>query len=289
MLALFTEYVDFIDQSSKKRKRESELCPRVGVPQDQGQASNSEDYSNRRTSANILCSEFADGKNPVLEDAHSRNLGVRLPTDRWIGCTRLRTLQALLKTIDERGFERSNQQLQFHAAFIAACARVIYREEYAVSFSSINKHNHWPNDSKEVLISTPRRFGKTFSVAIFCASISLCSQQEVVIFSPARRASRAILIRVYEFICLLGYAELVVEYNQEVLRLRNLEGGYSKIRSFPSKKAVRSHAPTPRTRTLCPGRAHAHARTRTHTHARYAPTGRRLRAARRRPSCTGGE
>ena len=59
---------------------------------------------------------------------------------------------------------RSAHQLQFHAAFTAACARVIYSGgEYSVHFASINEHNGWAHDSKEVLISTPRRFGKTFS------------------------------------------------------------------------------------------------------------------------------
>lgn len=40
-------------------------------------------------------------------------LGVRLPNDRWAGCTNLRTLRALLTMIDDRGFERSPHQIKF--------------------------------------------------------------------------------------------------------------------------------------------------------------------------------
>ena len=40
-------------------------------------------------------------------------LGVRLPNDKWAGCTNLRTLRALLSIIDDRGFERSAHQMKF--------------------------------------------------------------------------------------------------------------------------------------------------------------------------------
>ena len=43
-----------------------------------------------------------------------------------------------------------------------------------------------------------RRFGKTFSIAIFTAAVALSTGCEVVIFSPARRASRKLLERVVE-------------------------------------------------------------------------------------------
>ena len=33
-------------------------------------------------------------------------LGVKLPEDKWEGCTNLRTLRTLLSMIDDRGFER---------------------------------------------------------------------------------------------------------------------------------------------------------------------------------------
>ena len=72
----------------------------------------------------------------------------------------------------------------------------------------------WERCNSEVLISTPRRFGKTFSIAIFCACLALAVGLEIVVFSPARRASRKLLERIVEFIILAGGKDKIVEYNQ---------------------------------------------------------------------------
>lgn len=78
------------------------------------------------------------------------------------GCRRLHTLRSLLSVIDARGFERSDHQLQFHAAFERCVARVLYRSEWATQKTAIMSNNNWVKCSSEVMVSTPRRFGKTF-------------------------------------------------------------------------------------------------------------------------------
>ena len=75
----------------------------------------------------------------------------------------LERLQGLLADIDRRGYARSAHQLQFHDAFIRACGRVIYRQEWGTSRPVIMQKNKWAKSPSEILISTPRRFGKTFS------------------------------------------------------------------------------------------------------------------------------
>ena len=45
------------------------------------------------------------------------------------GDINMRTIQELLKMIDQRGFERSPHQLAFHNAFLRATARIIYRDD----------------------------------------------------------------------------------------------------------------------------------------------------------------
>ena len=106
-------------------------------------------------------------------------LGVRLPGDQFQGDTNMRTLQKLLTRVDQRGFERSSQQLearsaprrsarashtrvlraQFHEAFLKAAARVIYRGDWETEKPAIMRRNGWETSNSEVLISTPRRFG----------------------------------------------------------------------------------------------------------------------------------
>ena len=76
------------------------------------------------------------------------------------------------------------------------------------------------------------------SIAIFCACLALALGLEIVVFSPARRASRKLLERIVEFIVLAGGKDKIVEYNQEACRLHAFDGKKSLIRSFPSKVGV---------------------------------------------------
>lgn len=75
-------------------------------------------------------------------------------------------------------------------------------------------------------------------IAIFCACLALSFGLEIVVFSPARRASRKLLERIVEFVRLAGGESKIVEYNQEACRLHSFDGKKSLIRSFPSKVGV---------------------------------------------------
>ena len=105
-----------------------------------------------------------------------------MPGDEFQGDVNYRTLQALLTRVDQRGYERyrlrfktpdpclralaclsrSAHQLEFHEAFLRATARVIYRGEWESSKPMIMRKHGWDAVHSEVMISTPRRFGKTF-------------------------------------------------------------------------------------------------------------------------------
>ena len=112
-------------------------------------------------------------------------LGVWMPGDKYTGDINMRTLQKLLARVDARGFERSAQQLevcanranarmrrshfgsapsQFHQAFMKAAARVIYKGDWETDRPMIMEKYGWERCNSEVLISTPRRFGKTYSI-----------------------------------------------------------------------------------------------------------------------------
>ena len=176
-------------------------------------------------------------------DKDENVVGRSLPTDVYAGDATLRALQTLLSRIDANGYERSAHQVLFHDAFTRCCSRILYREEWPVFSPQIMQHNKWERCGSEMLISTPRRFGKTFSIAMYVACIALATKCEVVVFSPARRASRKLLERCVEFVRLLGASDRIVEYNQEACRLDNFASSTSLIRSFPSKVGVRSRRP----------------------------------------------
>ena len=152
-----------------------------------------------------------DGKEEINADATQDEvdgLGVWLAGDEFQGDVNYRTLQKLLTRVDQRGFERSAQQLearprlwlrlapgawrlphplpfsnpdacaaraQFHVAFMKAAARVIYRGSWETERPAIMKRYGWETSNSEVLISTPRRFGKTFSCALLPLLLATCS------------------------------------------------------------------------------------------------------------------
>jgi hypothetical protein len=57
----------------------------------------------------------------------------------------------------------SEQQVSFHDSYIRACARVLYKADWTTAAPDIMRRNDWEACPSEILISTPRRFGKTFS------------------------------------------------------------------------------------------------------------------------------
>jgi hypothetical protein len=108
---------------------------------------------------------FAD--NPLVVPTRANNAdddlalnAQMLPTDLFQGDLVLRRLNILLERIDERGYLRSRQQVRFHDAFIRATSRVIYKEDWDSSRPRIVQRNGWEKTPSEILISTPRRFGK---------------------------------------------------------------------------------------------------------------------------------
>jgi hypothetical protein len=92
------------------------------------------------------------------------------------------------------------------------------------------------------MIVTPRRFGKTFSVAQYVAAFSAAVHgKEVAIFSTGRRASKKMLDLVFRFLKpLIDGNKTVVTRNVEEILLRDNETGLNnKICSYPAKVQVR--------------------------------------------------
>jgi hypothetical protein len=157
----------------------------------------------------------------------TESYGVRRPSDAYEGDVALRDLRAILARFDALGYERcalpstrevsgphasgrarrSEQQKQFHEAYTRACARVLYKDDWKTAAPAIMEDNGWARCPSEIMISTPRRFGKTvrallykprarsptqrtwwqFSVAMFCAAMALSNSAEICVFSETAR------------------------------------------------------------------------------------------------------
>lgn len=107
------------------------------------------------------------------------------------GFKRMMRCRQALEAIDRRGWLRSFHQRMFHDNFIRACARIFWKREphgvFAKDHQRILEVNGWDHLSQEVLVSTPRRFGKTISVSMFAAAMLYsCPNLEMSIYSTCK-------------------------------------------------------------------------------------------------------
>ena len=118
------------------------------------------------------------------------------------GDGKLKLFTKFLEAIDKRYMKRSMGQREFHQAFTVACLPHIIGED------EFERHRAYYLDKfdldefkSEVLVTTPRRFGKTTAVSMFVAALLCCCERMwISIFSTGKRASKALLQQVKEII-----------------------------------------------------------------------------------------
>jgi hypothetical protein len=157
-----------------------------------------------------------------------------------------------LGKLDKLGWNRSYHQRLFHDDFLKACTRSFWKLEppgqFARDHQKVLRVNSWDHIAQEILISTPRRFGKTISVSMFCAAMLLaCPGVEISIYSTCKRISQKILRNVQKFALMIAdsdWGTLNFNVKRENMEEINLQGplGNTDIRiinSYPSKVASR--------------------------------------------------
>lgn len=113
------------------------------------------------------------------------------------GFKRMEKCRRGLEALDRRGWQRSFHQRMFHDNFIRSCARIFWKREphgaFAKDHQKILEANGWDHLSQEVLVSTPRRFGKTISVSMFAAAMLYsCPNLEMSIYSTCKVTHRLV-------------------------------------------------------------------------------------------------
>jgi hypothetical protein len=156
----------------------------------------------------------------------------------------------------------------FHDNFIRACARIFWKREphgvFAKDHQRILEVNGWDHLSQEVLVSTPRRFGKTISVSMFAAAMLYsCPNLEMSIYSTCKvlptpfyfflvgpadsdgngqRISQKLLRNIQKFLELIymeldcpRMREIRVNMEEIVLQGTECEQDVRMVNSYPSK------------------------------------------------------
>lgn len=104
-----------------------------------------------------------------------------------------------------KDWTRSSDQKLFHQHFLTACLPHIYGKDWAANGARVMASLGLDKIDYEVLIQTPRRFGKTIAVAMFVAVLALdVPGIKQSIFSTGSRASKAMVDRVLQF---CGYVD----------------------------------------------------------------------------------
>jgi len=164
---------------------------------------------------------------------------------------RMRECRNALALLDTTGWNCSFHQRQFHEDFLKACTRTFWKMEPPGSFArchqQVLQENSWEHLAQEVLISTPRRFGKTISVSMFAAAM-LCSAPavELSIYSTCKRISQKLLRGVVKFFYEICAQDLgkhnfrIRRQNMEEIVLVGPEGERDVriVNSYPSKVRV---------------------------------------------------
>lgn len=156
------------------------------------------------------------------------------------GDIKIKALLDALSKIDKT-YNRSPGQRTFHKAFIAATLKKIYGSDISQNISRLLKEFDLTEIRSDIIITTPRRFGKTWAVAQFVAAYIVTQPDaEVNIYSTGRRASRKLLVLVAKFVELLVGTGVIKVFNQETLEISGTGASYSKCNSYPSKAQVRN-------------------------------------------------
>jgi hypothetical protein len=122
--------------------------------------------------------------------------------------------EMLLWYLDHMGYKRSNAQKELHwKYFVAALAQIYGVDLFQRNEVEILERWNVTSVQYEVFCVAPRRFGKTFSVAMFLAAmlvvcISLLLPFVESVFSPGARQSAALKRGTLQMLkCLPGFAE----------------------------------------------------------------------------------
>ena len=129
-----------------------------------------------------------------------------------------------------------------------ACTRIFWKTEAPGRFSRDHREillkNGWDHLSQEVLISTPRRFGKTISVSMFAAAMLFSAPRiEISIYSTCKRISQKLLRNVQKFFMEIidqdynKFGFKVIRQNMEEIVLQGPDGvnDVRIVNSYPSK------------------------------------------------------
>lgn len=150
-------------------------------------------------------------------------------------------LQRIRHALNSMPVERHEDQKRFHEEFLRAVAPGLYGHMFESEYPRILKQNGWKGVRPQAMIITPRRWGKTYCVAMFVAAYLMSVPNAVqCIFSTSARISQMILELIYRFyISFPGAQAKIKKYTSETLWIEgDHPGDIRKLYSYPSNEKI---------------------------------------------------
>ena len=162
-----------------------------------------------------------------------------------VGDQRVKSIHRSLDSFT--GFPRSAGQRRFHDAFIRASLPHIYGN---VDFERHRDRIMLANDMTTVdyncIVCTPRRFGKTTAVSMYCATLlATCPDMWISVFSTGQRASSSLLEQTAKFFRMLpnegdvrgGNDNILKKNTEELFTKGSVPSDMRRMYSYPSTVA----------------------------------------------------
>lgn len=151
-------------------------------------------------------------------------------------------LELFRRLLDEFNWERQANQVDFHEMMIKTALPCIFKDEWNTDYDRILRIFDLYQHVAETFIVCPRRFGKTVSVAMFCADYMYCiPEASIAIFSTAQRTSGKMMLAIYQFMRELPYFRdaIFTVKNSETITII-LHGVERTMWCYPGTVAVRA-------------------------------------------------
>ena len=149
-------------------------------------------------------------------------------------------LENLRAQLDAFGYRRSEVQKQTHEYIIVSSARKIFEKEWATQFGSIMKSLNIHSIKVGVIMICPRRFGKTWAIAMFCAAyLRWVPNCEIAVFATGIRMSTKLQMAALQFLLKIkGIENFITKKTNETLELTFGPGDKRIMCSYPSSSKV---------------------------------------------------
>jgi hypothetical protein len=161
----------------------------------------------------------------------------KLDTTELTGDERLDMFRELL---DMFNWEREDNQIEFHEIMLRTVLPKIFTKEWDTDYERIMRMFKMEKHTAETFIICPRRYGKTVSVAMFCAAyLYMVPNASIAIFSTSKRTSGKMMTAVYGFMRELPFFYHVVfeTKNSECIKIV-MNGNERSVWSYPGTVAV---------------------------------------------------